>query len=312
MSRERDRLRFSGRRASLDAAMRDADVVVAARAASRLRVDGFPLTPDEFARARSMRRALGIALVKARMPARTVVPHAPSAPTRRRTAPLWRLVAALAVLAIALLVLFFGNEEQVGGASPPRAVPPQPVATILAISRGRTISLPLEVVVAEASPTPAPTATAAPSPDPTGGTATTANSGSGTSGTGGGGTSGNGNGTGSGGGAAPTPTPTPTPAPTATPVLPPAGFSRLNVIVYDVNTGRPLNDVCVVIGTLSCDPSAPHTDVNGRWSADVAASSASTRWDLNFIKAGYRNQPRQITLPGGVSRTYVIYLQRSR
>ena len=310
MSSERDELRFSGRRASLAVAMRDADVVVAARAASRLRVDGFPMTPGEFARARSIRRALGIALVKARMPARTVVPHERSAPVRRRTAPLWRLVTALAVLAALLLVLFFGDQVEVGGGSPPRAVPPQPVATMLAISRGRTISIPVEVVVAEASPTPAPTATAAPSPEPTSGTATSANSGSGTSGSGSGGTSGNGSGSGSGGGAAPTPTPTP--APTATPVLPPAGFSRLNVIVYDVTTGRPLADVCVVIGTLSCDPSAPHTDVNGRWSADVAASSASTRWDLNFIKTGYRNQPRQITLPGGVSRTYVIYLQRSR
>ena len=59
MSSERDQIRFSGRRASLEVAMRDADVVVAARAASRLRVDGFPLTPHEFARARSMRRAAG-------------------------------------------------------------------------------------------------------------------------------------------------------------------------------------------------------------------------------------------------------------
>ena len=80
--------------------------------------------------------------------------------------------------------------------------------------------------------------------------------------------------------------------------------------MYDNTTGRPLPDVCVVIGTANCGPTAPHTDASGRWSADVAASSNSTLWDLYFIKTGYQRQFRQITLPGGVSRTYIIFMRR--
>jgi hypothetical protein len=84
----------------------------------------------------------------------------------------------------------------------------------------------------------------------------------------------------------------------------------LNVIVYDGSSGRPLDNVCVVIGTPDCGPNAPHTAANGRWSADVAASSSATQWTLLYIKTGYVTYNQQITLPGGVSRTYIIYLRR--
>lgn len=306
MSSDPSELRFSARRASLHAALRDRDVLAAARAAARLRVDGFPITPDEFARAAAMRRSLGIALVKARMPSAPAPSLRVTATPPKRRSRL-RLVAGLALIAeLVLIVLFFPRDPGVaGGGSPPRVIT-QPVATAVLVSRGRTISAPIEVVV-EASPTPEP------SPQPTEAPAASlrvAAAATGTPGLGGSGSgtsTGTGTGTGSGSGSG---TSTQTPAPTATPIAVRPGFSRLNVIVYDAQTLRPLPDVCVVIGTLDCGTAAPHTDANGRWSADVAATPATTLWDLSFIKARYATQRRQITLPGGVSRTYVIYLRR--
>lgn len=310
-----DALRYDRRRALLRAALREGDATAAARAASRLRVDGFPLTPEEFARARAARHLLGLALVKARMPkpaegapAREIARLLPQTGRRRR------LAAVAAVLAGLLLVLLFGNGVGLlpggGDASPPRVVEATR-APLLTVSRGRTISLPVEVVVAEESPAPS----AAPEPSPTAvdtaPPAATAGAGSGSGGSGSGG-SGGGTGGGSGGGAGAglIPTPVPTPAPTPTPRLPRPGYARLNFVVYDASTMRPLADVCIVAGALDCGPTAPHTDANGRASIDVAASAASTRWDILFIKAGFVTQTKSIRLPGGAIQTYPILLRR--
>jgi hypothetical protein len=311
MNSEVDTRRFIGRRARLQEALRDGDTVLAARAASRLRVDGFAVSPKEFASAREVRHTLGLALVKARM-AKRLPPAPPHVTTLRAPRRRWRAVLAtvLAASTVLLLLLITGTTpEEGGGSAPPQTSAAEPERALPAqvLSRGRTISLAVEVVAVEETPTPAPTVVPTESPKPVVTSTPGVGSGGGSSGGAGSGSSGSG---GSGGTGNRTPSPTPTPAPTATPPAPLAGFSRLNVIVYDNTTGRPLEGVCIVIGTANCGASAPHTDVNGRWSADVAASSASTLWDLYFIRTGYQRQFRQVTLPGGVSRTYIIFLRR--
>ncbi len=319
MSSDAETLRYAARRATLYAAIRDGDALAAARAAARLRIPGRTLAPFERARARDARRALGLALVKARL-GTVAAPAAPVPLLARPDSPHWRRrLAAVAVAAAVLVVLLFGGGTGLlpGGGSPEPPPAAEPVVVpmrLVTVSRGRTISLAAEVV-AEASPSPTPTpapspsASAEPTLVPSTAEPGAGSGGSGSGGSGGGAGGGSGRGTGVGVGT-PAPTPTPTPAPTATPPVPPLGYTRLNVIVYDWTTLRPLADVCVVIGTLSCGPDAPHTDLRGRWSADVAATPATTQWDMLFIKAGFITQSRRISLPGGVSRTYAIYLRR--
>ncbi|HEY6959801.1 MAG TPA: hypothetical protein VI814_13335 [Candidatus Limnocylindria bacterium] len=318
MNDERDLQRYASRRAALHSALRGGDALVAARAASRLRLDGFLLTADEFARARDARRALGLAIVKARMTKAGDEPLRHDAAITETPRSNRRLIAAAALVAALLIaLLLFGNGRGLGpagGGTPAANDAPQqqPQAQLLTVSRGRTITLPADIVAVEAPPTPAATAipTGAPTEAPAGSGQpgpTSGPGGTGAGGSGGGSGGGDGSGTGSGSG-----TGLGTPTPTATPAIVPPGYSRLNVVVYDASTGRPLPDVCIIIGTLNCGPTQPHTDRNGRWSADVAATNNSTLWDLYFIKSGYVTQFRQITLPGGVSRTYAIYLRRSR
>lgn len=313
---ERDTLRYASRRAALREAIRTGDAPMAARAAARIRVAGAPLVAAELALAREARRVLGRAIVNARLPKQERAPlarvEAISAPrpSRRRHA----YVAA--ALAAALLVFLLGGSGlgpagEPGGAPPAAAADQQRVA-LVSHSLGRTISLPAEVVAVQESPTPAPTEapTASPAAQPTTAPAT-AGSGSGArtgtpapTGTGAGG-----GGTGGGGiGILPR---TPTPAPTRTPVVPPPGFGRFSVIVLDASNGRPLPDVCVVLGTSSCDPGTPHTDLNGRWSADVPVTAGSTNWDMSFMRAGYRTQKRLLTLAAGRTVTFQILLRRT-
>ena len=313
MSTSSDADRFTERRASLHAALRDEDVRAAARAASRLRINGHAITLDEFVSARAVRRTLGIALVKARLPKPDAIP--PRGPTIAipRARRSWRRLAAVAASALLVLIallVFGGAAEPPGGGTPARAAEPQR-DRIIVQSRGRTVSLPQEVVVEE-SPTPTPSAepTAEPTSEPVAVAAPTSavgtpgpSAGAGGSGGGNGGGNGTGSGPGRGAGSA-------APAPSPTPRVPPAGFSRLNVIVYDAQTRRPLEGVCIVIGTPNCGTTAPHTAADGRWSADVAASSNATKWQLIYSKTGYATVLQEITLPGGVSRTYIVYLRR--
>jgi hypothetical protein len=317
---ERDALRYAARRAALIQSLRAGDPITAGRAASRLRVLGAPMVVSEFTAARDARRRIGRAVIDARRPRAEERPlrHEPAIAGARGSRR--RLLAAAATLLAVLLVVFFntGVPPENGGGAPAAAAVSEPQrAALVTLSRGRTVDAPVELVAVEETPTPAPTAT--PPPEATATAAPTAGAGIGTrspapsgegsggSGSGGsGGGSGSGNGSGSGSGTDPSPTPT------ATPPVPPPGFTRLNIIVLDATTGRPVPGVCVVIGTTNCGPSAPHTDRNGRWSADVAASSASTLWDMYFIKDGYITQFRKITLPGGRTAYYTIRLQRPR
>lgn len=84
-----------------------------------------------------------------------------------------------------------------------------------------------------------------------------------------------------------------------------------NIVVFDASTGRPLNGVCVVVGTASCVPGAPHTDASGRWSADIPVTAATTDWDMSFIKTGYVTLKRKLQLVAGGTVTYQIFLRRS-
>lgn len=307
---ERDALRLASRRAMLLAAIRNGDALLAARAASRLRVPGAVVAPDELALAREARRVVGRAIVNARLPTR------PPAALRTEAAiplpPAGRRHYAVAVALAAALVAAFLFSSGVGldpddaGGTPEVAASEPQRAALLAVSRGRTISLADEVVAAQESPAPAPTVavTATAAPARTGAPAATAGSGAGrTPGASGGGSGG-------GGGIVSAPSPTALPRPTATPPVAPAGFFRFTILVYDSSSGRPLADVCVIVGTINCGAPWTLTDANGRWSADVPVTSSTTSWDVSFVKTGYATLRRTLRLAAGRTSPYQVFLRR--
>lgn len=309
---EREALRFAARRASLLRAVRDGDAVVAARAAARLRVDGRMASAADFALARRARRVLGRAIVNARLDRRREPPlrHEAAITASAEAARRWPYAAAALAAALVLYVLLPGGSGP-GSSAPagqpsPAAAQPQTRAVPLTVSRGRTITLNDEVAAAE-SPTPAPTAAAteAPTAAPTAAPSRTSGSGSGRTtppGLGGGGSGG-------GGGIVPKPTPTPTPVPVTTPPVPPPGFGRFNIIVYDASTGRPVPGVCVIVGSQVCGY-ASYTDGSGRWSADIPVTAGATYWDVRFVRDGYLTQTRRLQLAAGRTVTYQVFLRR--
>src|SRR5512141_2001317 len=120
---DRDMLRYAVRRAILRQAMQRGDAIAAARAASRMRVDGFAFPPGDFARARQARHTLGLALIKAKMPTPADVPlrregAIPAPPARSH----WRLAAAIAATATLAIALLFGTRvgPRGSGGSPPQ------------------------------------------------------------------------------------------------------------------------------------------------------------------------------------------------
>src|ERR1051326_3067208 len=165
MSSEREQLRFSVSRELLYQAVRDSDTGAAARAAARLRVNGFPLTAEEFERAAEIRRTIGIALLKARLPGHPAPRRAHKTPLLLRPASnaVWRAVAAAAVLALVVLLLWNGSKTAPGGGSPPQVVSPQQVASPIILSRGRTITAVEVAVAVSPTPEPSPSASAEPS-----------------------------------------------------------------------------------------------------------------------------------------------------
>jgi hypothetical protein len=74
------------------------------------------------------------------------------------------------------------------------------------------------------------------------------------------------------------------PRPTASPE---PGLWRLEGYVVD-EQGKPIENVCVVIGPVGCQPYSPHTDERGNYSFDVAASPLLTNYDFYFEMPGYR------------------------
>ena len=302
-----EEFRIAGRRAALRLALRRGDAVAAARAAARLRIPQARLSASELGRVRTARRALGIAILRARLPKRASTAPAAVAPVVTQRSDRRRLAAVAAVLAALLLAVLWPRDGDVGGGSPDAAAVAPQVVTIASVSRGRTVVAPLEVVVVQETPSPTPEATAEPSASPAPSVAAVtakpgATSGTGTGTTEGGGGTGTGSGPGNGSGSGPgNGTRSATPAPTATPRVPPPGYVRFNIRVLDSRTYRPVADVCVIHGTRDCG-SGDYTDKDGRWSWDVAASAYVTQWDITLIKDGYVTLQQHLVMPRGRSQ----------
>jgi hypothetical protein len=311
---DRDAMRLAARRAALHASIRDGNAQAAARAAARLRVPGARLTAQELTFARDTRAALGRALIAARLP-RPTPPAAPAlAVVPARAIPWKRLAIALAVIS-ALIFLVLGPGGEPGGkpegdasAVVPDVTRPQVLAQV---SRGRSAITTAPEVVAAAEPTAEPTAvpTEAPSAAPSAGAGGAGGAGGSASGAGGGGG-------GIGIGTGPGLITVPTPRPTTTPRVPPSGYGRIQIIVLDRQTLRPVPDTCVSFGSLSCttitagDKTALsyRTDENGRWSLDVPLGAPTVSYDMLFFKLGYRVDIEKITLRRGGTVVKTVFL----
>jgi hypothetical protein len=80
--------------------------------------------------------------------------------------------------------------------------------------------------------------------------------------------------------------PTPAPAATATP-SPQPGLWRVEGYVVD-EAGNPLKGVCVVVGPHGCQRFSPHTDEQGHYFLDVAATrDVTTAFDFYFEMPGH-------------------------
>jgi hypothetical protein len=91
----------------------------------------------------------------------------------------------------------------------------------------------------------------------------------------------------------------PTPPPRATPTpSPQPGLWRVEGYVVD-ESGSPLKNVCVVVGPHGCQKYSPHTDDQGRYYLDVAASKdVTTAFDFYFEMPGRQTVWWHFT-PGG-------------
>ena len=311
---DRDAMRLAARRAALLASIRDGNAQAAARAAARLRVPGARLTAQEITFARDTRAALGRALIAARLPRPTPPPAPAPAVVRTRAIPWKRLAVALAVIS-GLIFLVLGPGGAPGGkpegdasAVVPDVTRPQLLAQV---SRGRSAITSAPEIVAAAQPSTEPTAapTEAPSAAPSAGAGGTGGAGGSASGAGGGGG-------GIGIGTGPGLITLPTPRPTTTPRVPPSGYGRIQIIVLDRQTLRPVPDTCVSFGSLTCttitagDRTALNyrTDVNGRWSLDVPLGAPTVSYDMLFFKLGYRVDIEKITLRRGGTVVKTVFL----
>jgi hypothetical protein len=265
-----DRARIRVRRAALNDALRAGDLAVAARAASRLRIRGVHLYAEEQTVARRSRLALGRAVYRARLrhagePPRIIREPIPLHPR----SPRWRRVVAAILVSgavVGTLALILASGLGLGGSSGDNARPATSGLTqVTGQSRGRSSAeLPIVVVPepqpAEPSATPAPETTGRPGPPgPAGPIVST-------------------------GGKVPLDLPG---------VLP--GYVRMTVAVVDDTSGRPLEDVCVIYGTLACGPEEPKTNSIGLWALDVPVTSNPIPWDLRFEFPGYRARSERIT-----------------
>ena len=79
----------------------------------------------------------------------------------------------------------------------------------------------------------------------------------------------------------------PSPPPAATPTASPQpGLWRVQGYVVD-EAGSPLKNVCVVVGPHGCQKFSPHTDEQGHYFLDVAASKdVTTAFDFYFEMPG--------------------------
>jgi hypothetical protein len=91
----------------------------------------------------------------------------------------------------------------------------------------------------------------------------------------------------------------PSPPPSATPTpSPEPGLWRVEGYVVD-ESGNPLKNVCVVVGPHGCQKYSPHTDDQGHYFLDVAASKdITTAFDFYFEMPGRETVWWHFT-PGG-------------
>ena len=91
----------------------------------------------------------------------------------------------------------------------------------------------------------------------------------------------------------------PSPPPSATPTpSPQPGLWRVEGYVVD-ESGNPLKNVCVVVGPHGCQKYSPHTDDQGHYFLDVAASKdITTAFDFYFEMPGRETVWWHFT-PGG-------------
>src|SRR5439155_17096676 len=78
--------------------------------------------------------------------------------------------------------------------------------------------------------------------------------------------------------------PSPPSAATATP-SPQPGLWRVEGYVVD-ESGNPLKNVCVVIGPRGCQKYSPHTNEQGHYFLDVAATDVGTSFNFYFETPG--------------------------
>jgi len=258
-------------------------------------------------RAARRRRLLGngtVAATSALVAPAAVVKQKPS---RRPMAA--RARAALAIIALLVLLIAWPapqTDEDPGG-----GLPAAPALVQRQILRGKSLVLPPTLApLALITPLPQPIATpterperpenaggGAPAP---GGVPGGTGAGTGGSGTGSGGGSGPGTGLGT-----PKPIPTQPPPPAA---IPP-GYGRLMIVTVDALSGAVVPEVCLIVGSVDCSPTKPHTDGAGRWWVDVPLSQPTTNFDVRFIHPGYTTDFRRFVLLKGQTVTYVVRLQ---
>ena len=102
----------------------------------------------------------------------------------------------------------------------------------------------------------------------------------------------------------------PPPAPRSCPT-PEPGLWRLEGYIVD-EAGKPIENVCVVIGPVPCAQYSPHTDERGHYFVDIAAAGSQTvllAYDFYFEIPGRQTVWLRMTPTG--STTFNAVLKRS-
>jgi hypothetical protein len=99
----------------------------------------------------------------------------------------------------------------------------------------------------------------------------------------------------------------PPPAPRSSPT-PEPGLWRLEGYIVD-EQGKPIENVCVVIGPVPCSQYAPHTDERGHYFVDIAAAGTQTvllAYDFYFEIPGRQTVWLRMTPTGGTTFNAVL------
>jgi hypothetical protein len=102
----------------------------------------------------------------------------------------------------------------------------------------------------------------------------------------------------------------PPPAPRSSPT-PEPGLWRLEGYIVD-EQGKPIENVCVVIGPVACAQYSPHTDERGHYFVDIAAAGSQTvllAYDFYFEIPGRQTVWLRMTPTG--SSTFNAVLKRT-